>query len=201
MSRADPFNPGYHPREVLEAAGFATLGKDVRIARTATIIGREYLEIGDHVRIDGYVTLSASAAGVRIGRNVHIAAYCALGAGAGLVMEDFSGLSQGVKLFTRSDDYSGGSLTNPTVPPDFTRVSAGPVHVGRHVIVGAGSIIMPGLRLGEGAAVGALSLVARDLDPWMIYAGIPAKALKVRSRTLLEHETAYRVKGESPLEG
>lgn len=191
MTETDPFNPSYHARSTLEAAGFAALGQNVRIARTATIIGREHISLGDNVRIDGYVTLTASEAGVVVGRNVHLAAYAALGGGGGLELGDFCGISQGVKLFTRSDDYSGAVLTGPTVPADYTDVHSGKVRIDRHAIIGAGSVILPAVTVGEGAAVGALSLILRDLDPWMIYAGVPARALKARSRDLLQHERAY----------
>ncbi len=56
----------------------------------------------------------------------------------------------------------------------------------RHVIIGANSVILPNLTIGEGTSVGALSLVTKDLDPWGIYAGIPVRRLKDRKRDLLE---------------
>ena len=58
----------------------------------------------------------------------------------------------------------------------------------RHVIIGANSVILPNLTIGEGTSVGALSLVTKDLDPWGIYAGIPVRRLKDRKRDLLEIE-------------
>lgn len=191
MTADDPFSPGYHSPAVLDAAGFAAVGKNVRISRSATILGRGSIRLADNVRIDGYVTLIAADAPVTIGRNVHIGAYCALGAAAGLTIGDFAGLSQGVRLFTRSDDYSGAAMTNPTVPAEYTRVGGGPVRIGRHAIIGASCVVLPGLDVGEGAAVGALSLVNADLDCWTIYAGVPARALRQRSRQLLELEAAY----------
>jgi carbonic anhydrase/acetyltransferase-like protein (isoleucine patch superfamily) len=58
-------------------------------------------------------------------------------------------------------------------------------------VVGAGSVILPGCSIGEGTTVGALSLVNRKLDPWMIYAGAPARPLRERRRELLQLEAAY----------
>lgn len=196
MMESDPFNLGYHSRDALEAAGFAALGKNVLISRTATLIGLKHMWIGDHVRIDGYTTISAGMTGIRIGRNVHIGSYTALGGGAGIVLEDFSGLSQGVKIFTKSDDYSGMGLTNPTVPSEFTAVRSGAVRISRHVILGAGAVVLPGVTIAEGAAIGALSLITCDLESWMIYAGVPVRALKPRQRNLLAQELSYLARDE-----
>ena len=59
---------------------------------------------------------------------------------------------------------------------------------GRHVVVGAGSTNLPGVRHGEGAAVGAHTLVTKDCEAWWIYFGAPAKKLRRRSRELLALE-------------
>ena len=72
---------------------------------------------------------------------------------------------------------------------------SGAVNLGRHVIVGSGSILLPGTAIGEGSAVGALSLVNRALDEWGVYFGIPAKRLKPRSRDLLAMEQRLLLQG------
>jgi galactoside O-acetyltransferase len=53
-------------------------------------------------------------------------------------------------------------------------------------------VILPGVTIGEGASVGALTLVNRSLDPFTIYAGIPARRLRDRSKAFLELETQWR---------
>ncbi|TGS08556.1 acyltransferase, partial [Mesorhizobium sp. M4B.F.Ca.ET.190.01.1.1] len=87
-----------------------------------------------------------------------------------------------------SDDYSGAALTNPTVPREYLNMKIAPVRLGRHVIVGSGSVILPGCVLGEGVSVGAMSLVTKNLEPWGVYFGSPAKRLKARSREILQLE-------------
>lgn len=91
-------------------------------------------------------------------------------------------------IYSGSDDYSGKSLTNPTVPKEFLNVTVKPVSIGRHVIIGAGSVVLPGVTIGEGASVGALSLVTKSLEEWGVYMGAPAKRLKRRRMELLEQE-------------
>lgn len=189
----NPFEPGYYTEADLQGAGFRALGKDVHISKNCTIIAPENISIGDHVRIDGYCTIVASGGGhLTLGSYIHIGAYCLLSAGAGIRMDDFSGLSHGVKIYSRSDDYSGRHLTNPTVPARYTAITEGEVTLGRHVIVGSGSVILPRVSIGEGSAVGALSLVSTNLDVWGIFFGSPAKRLKSRSRQLLELEAELR---------
>ena len=159
------------------------------VAKNCTIIGLHNITLGDHVRIDGFSTLVAAGEGyLTLGSYIHIGGYCAVLAGAGVEMQDFSGLSHGVKIYSKSDDYSGEFMTNPTVPAHLTGVTSGKVVLGRHVIVGSQSIIMPGLTLAEGTAVGANSLITRDTDAWSIYFGSPAKRINSRQQNPLELE-------------
>lgn len=184
-----PFDPGYFTERELMAAGFGRVGSNVRIATNCTIIGLEHIEIGDHVRIDGYCTIIAADQGyLRLGSFIHIGGYCCLFAGNGIDMGDYSGLSQGVRVYSRTDDYTGHYLTNPTVPQKYTNVVSGEVSLGRHVIVGSGTVILPNVAIGEGTAVGALSLVTKSLDEWGVYFGRPAKRIKGRSKNLLDLE-------------
>ena len=78
------------------------------------------------MRIDGYSTIIASGSGkLVIGNNVHIGGYSLLSCGEDTVMSDFSGLSQDVRIYKRTDDYSGKTLTNPTIPERYTGVKSG----------------------------------------------------------------------------
>ncbi len=183
------FNPGYYTEDDLKNAGFKSIGENVRIAKNNTIIGLENIAIGSNVRIDGECAIIAAGGGwLNIGSYIHIGGWCYLSADAGLQMEDFSGLSQGVRIYTQTDDYSGKHLTNPTVPEKYLGITRGTVVLGRHVIIGSGSVILPKVTIGEGASVGAQSLVTKSLESWGVYFGCPAKRLRARSKRLLELE-------------
>ncbi len=183
------FSSRYYAEDELAHAGFKNLGSNVRIHQQVNLHGIENITLGSNIRIDAFASIIATGA-VTLGSYIHIASHCLLAAAEGILMADFSTLSSGVKIFTRSDDYSGRHMTNPTVPELYTGAQRGAVTLERHVIVGAGSIILPGVTIGEGSAIGALSLVAKSLPPWGIHAGIPAKRLRARSRELLEKEAA-----------
>jgi acetyltransferase-like isoleucine patch superfamily enzyme len=181
------FQSRYYTNEELKYCGFKKIGNNVMIHENVNIYGIENISIGDHVRIDPYASIIANGF-VSIGSYVHIGSYCLLIGAEGITMENFSGLSQGVKIYTRSDDYSGEHLTNPTVPERYLGIKKGPVQLKKHVIVGANTVILPGVKVGEGSSVGAMSLVTKSLQSWGIYAGIPAKKIKIRSRKLIELE-------------
>ncbi len=183
-------NSEFLARGTLEALGFLFLGENVLVHHTAVMVDCEKISLGVNTRIDPYVVISVRG-GLIAGRNVHIGAHCCLTGAASIELADFCGLSQGVRIFSSSDDYSGDSLTNPTVPDVFKSNKSLPVRLGRHSIVGANSIILPGSDIGDGVAVGALSLVNRNLDAWSIYAGAPARLVRKRNRRALELEGEY----------
>ncbi|MBT8348466.1 MAG: acyltransferase [Sulfurovum sp.] len=179
----------YYSSEELQKMGFKWLGKNVKISTKASIYDCQHIEIGDNSRIDDFCVVSGR---LSIGKNVHIAPYCLVAGGEkGIVFEDFSGLAYKVQVFTQSDDYSGKSMTNPTVPAKYKNEVKKEVVIKRHVIVGAGSMILPGVVLAEGTAIGAMSLVRKSTLAWSVYLGNPAKQLKNRSRDLLELEKQY----------
>ncbi len=173
----------------LQSMGFRSLGRDVRISERAAIYNPEWIDIGDHSRIDDFCVISGR---VSIGRNVHIAVFCNVAGGTeGIRLDDFAGLAYGCHVFSQSDDYSGRTLTNPTVPARFKSETKKAVHIGRHCIVGTSSLVFPGVTLAEGCSVGAMSMVTQSTEPWFIYSGVPAKKLKARHRDLLALEQAY----------
>ncbi len=175
----------YYSKEELGRMNFKSIGSDVLLSRKSSIYFPETISIGSHVRIDDFSILTGN---IEIGSYVHIAAYCGLYGSKGITMNDFSGLSAGVLIYSESDDYSGSTLTNPTVPSEFRGSYGGQVIVGRHAIVGARAVILPGVSIGEGCAVGSMSLVTKDLESWNVCVGIPCKPIKARNKSLLDLE-------------
>lgn len=173
----------------LAALGFKYLGSNVKISDKASIYNPELMEIGNDSRIDDFCVISGK---VTIGQNVHIAVFCNVGGGdVGVTLEDFCGLAYGCHVFTQSDDYSGQTLTNPTVPDNFKNETKLPVYIRRHSIIGVSSVVFPGVTLEEGTSVGAMSLVTKSTEEWSVYFGVPARRLKTRKRELLVLEKKY----------
>jgi galactoside O-acetyltransferase len=178
-------------RESVEAMGFASVGVNVQISERASFYGAARIAFDDHVRIDDFCVLSAGRGGISNGQFVHIAVYSSLIGAGKIALSDFCNISSRAAIYSSSDDYSGATMTNPMVPSDYTRVKHADVFLGKHVIVGSGSVTLPGVTLEDGVAVGALSLVSRDCRAFGIYAGNPARRVKERKRDLLELEKRF----------
>jgi len=175
----------------LAQLGLQAYGDNVLISAKASLYNCARISIASNVRIDDFCVLSAGEGGIRIGSFVHLGVGATLLGAGTITMCDFSGLSSRVAVYSSSDDYSGNHMTNPTVPAELTRVKTSDVFIGRHVIVGCGSVILPGSILEEGVAVGALALVQKRCEAFTIQSGVPAVKVKERSRKLLELERQF----------
>ncbi len=173
----------FYSQEELQNLGFRKVGSNVLVSRKAAFYGIEKMSIGDSVRIDDFCILSGN---ITLGSHIHIAAYCALYGSDGVEMQDYTGLSPRCTVFSASDDFSGDYLISPMVEKEFTNVTGGKVLIKKYAQIGASSVILPNLTIGEGVAVGAMSLVNSSLEDWGIYTGIPAKRRKERNKGLLK---------------
>lgn len=179
----------YLPEDELKRLGFRSVGRGVRISERAAIYNHDQIDLGDLCRVDDFCVLSGR---VRLGRNVHLAVFTNVAGGTeGVTFEDFSGTAYGCHVFSQSDDYSGASLTNPTTPAAFKTETRAAVCIGRHAIIGTNSLILPGVTIGEGTAIGAMSMVTQSTEPWSIYMGSPARKFRERRRDCLTLEQEY----------
>lgn len=178
----------FYSNEELKQLGFKSIGKNCLISRKASFYGISRINIGNNVRVDDFCTLSAGYGGINIGNYIHIAVYSSIQGAGNVTLNDFSNISSRVSIYSSNDDYTGEYMTNPMVPEEYTGVTNKPVLIGRHVIIGCNSVILPGVRINEGVSIGALSLINKDCESFWMYAGCPAKKIKERKRNLLELE-------------
>lgn len=170
----------------LDTLGLKSYGTNVLISDKASLYNPELISIGNNVRIDDFCILSGD---ITLKNYIHISAYAAIYGKGGVVMEDYTGLSPRCTIFSASDDFSGEYMISPMVPMEFCNVHSEKVYIEKYSQVGAHSIIMPGVILGEGSAIGAQSFVKNSTSPWFLYAGIPAKKIKSRSKNLVNYMT------------
>jgi galactoside O-acetyltransferase len=128
----------------------------------------------------------------------HIGGQCHFCAAADLSFGEFSGTSQGVRIYTANDDYSGRRMMGPMVPADLRGGQCAAIRLERHTAVGAGSVIMPGCHLLEGTVLGALSLLTKPTEPWSVYHGNPARRVAGRRRDVEQLEEVLRVREAVP---
>lgn len=177
-------NDSFYTEGELKEIGFAHIGTNILVSRKASIYGAKNISLGSHVRIDDFTILSGK---ITIGSYVHISAYTALYAGFGIKIGNFCGISPRCTLLSGSDDFSGEYMISPMVPKELSRVTGDVIKLNDYVQIGAHSMVMPGIEIGQGAVVGSMSCVRRgNLEEWWIYGGNPAVKLKPRSRKLLE---------------
>ena len=182
----------FYSNEELECLGLKKYGNNVLISRKVSIYGVENISIGSNVRIDDFCILSGR---IVLENYIHIAAYSALyGGSEGIHIEDFSNISSRVSIYSINDDYSGNSMTNPTIPDQYKKIESGRVYIQKHSIIGASSVVLPGVTIGEGSAFGSFSFINHDSAPWGIYAGIPFHFIKPRSCKLLSFEKQFSEK-------
>jgi acetyltransferase-like isoleucine patch superfamily enzyme len=179
---------GYLSQEALSAIGFRSLGSDVKISEKASIYGAENISIGDNARIDDFALLSAGSGGIEIGRYVHIACFALLIGKARISLRDYAGVSSRVSIYSSSDKYDGEYMTNPCLPVTVRNTYHKDVFLGKHVVVGASSVVLPGVMLNDGCAVGAMSLVTASFEAMSILVGVPAKKIGVRKDNILKLE-------------
>lgn len=179
----------YLTQKQLQGIGFKSLGTNVKISASAKIYNADQIEIGDNSRIDDFCVLSGK---IKLGQHVFMGVHGNLAGGInGIELADFVTMAYYVNIFAQSDDYFGESMTNPTIPRLYKKELIGSVTVGRHVIIGSNSIVLPNAHIAEGCSIGAMTMVNKPTQPWGIYIGIPARRIKERKRELLVMEKKY----------
>ena len=176
----------FYTNEELLGIGFKFIGSNVLISRKASIYSPVNITIGDNVRIDDFTILSASGGSIEIKNHIHIASFCNLIGKGGIVMDDYSGLSSRVSLYSATDDFSGNYLIGPIMEESCINVITGRIKLEKYCQIGTGSSVLPNVSLGEGAILGAHSFAKSNIQPWEIHAGTPAKFLKKRQSGLLK---------------
>lgn len=168
----------FYTREELASLGLKSYGKNVLISKKCSIYTPQNVHIGNNVRIDDFCILSGT---ITLGDCVHVSAYSALYGSQGIVFRNHSGCSARTTIYSAMDDFSGEYLIGPMHPEYLTNVKGGEVIISEFVQIGANCVVFPNLTIGEGAVIGAMSLVRESVAPWTINVGIPLRVIKQRS--------------------
>jgi dTDP-4-amino-4,6-dideoxy-D-glucose acyltransferase len=176
----------------LDNMGFKYLGENVLISDKCSIYNAKNISIGDNTRIDDFCVLSAGDGGIEIGRYVHVACFSSLIGKGKITMKDYSGISSRVSIYSSSDNYDGEYMTNPCLPNSVTNTTHKDVVIGKHVVIGSNSVVLPGVILSDGCCVGAMSLVNKSIDGPYVMVGIPAKKIKDRKLNIFDLEKTIK---------
>ena len=116
---------------------------------------------------------------IELGDNVYINRDCTFSGHDSLKVDIGTVFAHCVDVFTGEHNYD--SLDLEYLPFD-ERFNLGPVNIGKYVWVGAHVVIMPGVTIGDGAIIGACSVVTKDIPSCAIAVGNPAKVIKYRNK-------------------
>jgi maltose O-acetyltransferase len=130
---------------------FASCGEGVSIQWPVVVNGADHLHVGARVSINAFVHIWAQG-GVTIGESTLIASHVAI-----------TSLTHG-----KDTDRFADSLVGK------------PIEIGRNVWIGSHAIILPGVRIGDGAIIGAGAVVTRDVEAGDVVAGVPAASIRTR---------------------
>lgn len=180
-----------------QALSTPLIGRDVRIRGAAQVVlgrrviiedlaeiqatSREGIVLGDSVSIGAMCMIRPSGyysrlgVGLRVGDRTGVGPYCYFGCSGGIEVGDDVLMGPGVMLFSEDHEFESTCL-----PIKNQGVTWKPIVIEDDCWLGGGVRVTGGVRIGRGSVVGAGSVVTRDLPPWSVSAGMPARVLRLR---------------------
>lgn len=162
-------------RRVILGALCRRVGNGLEVGPEVVFKHAETLEFGDAVFLGAHTMIQGRFDGTcRIGNHVWIGPHSYLDA-RDLVIEDYVGWGPGAKLL--GSTHSGQPADIPIIATDLI---IKPVVVGYGADIGTNATILPGVRIGAHAIVGAGAVVTADVPDYAVAAGVPARVLRSR---------------------
>lgn len=159
---------------------FRKIGEDVIFEKGVLVFHPENISIGNNVYIGHNTILKGYYKNeMVIGDHTWIGQGCFLHSGGGIEMGKAVGIGPMVKIITsvhREDEPSKTLI--------FSDFEFGKVAIDDGCDIGVGAIILPGVKIGKGSIIGAGSVVNKDVEPYSVVAGVPAKVLRNKKRNL-----------------
>mgnify|MGYP002624231923 CR=1 FL=1 len=155
-------------------------GGGVKINALAKICKPEVVELDDNCRIGDFAFIFGGK-GVKIGKYTDFQPHTTIWGGGECVIGDRVSTGPGTTFLTATYSYAPGMKMVDGMIDGETETLGGRCEIGNDVYIGANAVIMP-VKIGEGAVVGAGSFVNKDLEPWGVYVGSPARKIAERER-------------------
>ncbi len=159
-----------------QLSDFKRAGSNVIIEAGALVFHPENISLGNNIYVGHYACLKGYYRNeMVIEDNCWIGQYCFFHSAGGIHIEPNVGIGPGVTILTSCHSEQGRQI-----PILFSEIREAPVRIGRDSDIGVGSIILPGVVIGEGTQVGAGAVVARSTEPYSVVAGVPARLIRMR---------------------
>lgn len=161
---------------VIRAAIPGEIGVHVR----SRYFRKQFKECGKDLRISHHVTLYNPHKMI-VGNRVFIASYAHINAGGGLSIGDNCAIAHYAKIFSVNHD-----LDNDQVFWHHAWKPTEPIKIGKDVWIGSAAIVLPGVAIGDGSIIGAGAVVAKDIPPYSLVVGNPAKVIRTRNSNRID---------------
>jgi acetyltransferase-like isoleucine patch superfamily enzyme len=154
----------------------ASVGDNVVVEKGALILKPQRVRIGSNVYIGHYAILRGYDFGeLVIGDDTWIGQFCYFNSAGGIEIGSRVGIGPGVKIMSSKHGEEGRNVPVLLCDLEFAKVT-----IESDCDLGMGSIILPGVTVGKGSQVGAGAVVTRDVEPYCIVAGVPARKIGER---------------------
>jgi dTDP-4-amino-4,6-dideoxy-D-glucose acyltransferase len=156
-------------------------GEGVKIYPLAKLAFPHVIELGQYCKIRDFVFIFAGQ-GVSIGEYSDMQPHSVIWGGGATIIGDRVSVGPGTVLLSAVYSHAKGLKMVDGLPDGSTTALYGKLTIGNDVYIGANCSLMPNIIIGEGAVVGAGSFVNKDVEPWTIVVGSPARKIGVRER-------------------
>jgi serine acetyltransferase len=162
---------------------FKHVGKNSHVEEKFSIIGSQYISIGDdfsggrNLKIHAFDIDDLKKPMIIIGNDVTITDNCYISAAGEITIGN--GTLLGENTFVCDNFHGGNTIDELETPPNDRKIIyKGAVNIGRNVWIGRNVCIMPGISIGEGSVIGANAVVTHSIPDHCIAAGVPARVIK-----------------------
>ena len=190
MSIIEEMLPGYSIMGEALKEKVKFCGKDVRLYPLCKMIHAQNAELDNNCQLFDYVFIDAGTS-LKIGKYSTLTWYVLVEGGANTKIGDRVFIGPGSKVLTSTYKLHG-LYSIEHLPNECRATEYGDITINDDAYIGANCTILPGVTIGEGAVVGANSLVNKDLEPWGIYVGSPCKKIGDRQKPTKEAEKVMK---------
>lgn len=155
-------------------------GEGVKLYPMAKIAFPHRVELGNHVKVRDFAFIFAGE-GLIVGDYTDIQPHTVVWGGGLTILGARVSTGPGTVFLSATYSHAPGLRMVDGLPEGYAKAIGGKLVVGNDVYIGARCVIMP-VNIGEGAVIGAGSFVNKDVEPWGIYVGSPAKKIGERPK-------------------
>lgn len=166
------------PFAIIRNKGKIELHDDVVVERNAELIvntNKSYISIGSSTYLYSYCRLETHDGWIKMGKDCSVNRFSILAGHGGLEIGDYVRIGPNVIIYAANHIFS-----NPDIPIKDQGLSSYGIKIEEDVWIGAGAIVLDGVTIGKGSVIGAGAVVTKDIPPYSVAVGVPAKVIKKR---------------------